>query len=156
MPRETLVSHPPGRLPLLSEAMCRDLHHMHPPTLRVGCVFSWGKPSSCVWVLFQLVFTLSVWVRYGDMLACPAWQHSANKRDSPCYWENIIYLQICPKPYIYLCCAMKRVIFYFRNMYLPLSVCISIPLCIQYLAGIFQTQQLQQQKGCVFLILMCH
>lgn len=44
----------------------------------------------------------------------------------------------------------KRSNFYFRNIYLPLSVCIYIPLYIQYLAGIFQTQPLKQQKGCFF------
>lgn len=44
----------------------------------------------------------------------------------------------------------KKSNFYFRNTYLPLSMCICIPLYIQYLAGIFQTQPLKQQKGVFF------
>lgn len=36
--------------------------------------------------------------------------------------------------------------FYFMNIYLPLSMCIYILLYIQYLAGIFKTQPLKQQK----------
>lgn len=147
MQRETLVSHPPGRLPSQSKVVCHDLHCTHPPTPCVGCLFSWGKPSSCVWVLFQLVFTLSVRMRYGDVLACPASEHSANKRDFPCYGGNIIYLQICPQIFVLL---HEKSNFYFRNIYLPQSVCIYIPLCIQYLVGIFQTQSLHQQKCWVF------
>lgn len=147
MQRETPVSHPPGRLPSQSKAVCHDLHCTHPPTPCVGCLFSWGKPSSCVWVLSQLVFTLSVRMRYRDVLACPASQHSANKRDFPCYGGNIIYLQICPQIFVLFC---EKSNFYFRNIYLPQSMCLYIPLYIQYLVGIFQTQPLHQQKCWVF------
>lgn len=152
MQKETLVSHSPGRLPSQSKAVCHDLHLMYPPTPYVGCIFSWGKPSSCVWVLLQLVFTMSLWVWCEEMLACPAWQPSANKRDSPCYWENIISLQICPKLYRYLCCSEKGVIFSLE-IDICLRACVSVffPTHNTWLAFLKLSQLSNRKVALVFV-----
>lgn len=147
MQRETLVSHPPGRLASQSKAMCHDLHHMYPPTpcgLRLLLREAQQLRVGIIPISFHFV-SVSAIRRHAGMSCMTAF--CQQKRLPLLLGKYHLSANLSTALQIFVLFREKSN-FYFRNMYLPLSTCIYIPLYIQYLAGIFQTQPLKQQKGC--------
>lgn len=141
MQRETLVSHPPGRLPSQSKAMCHDLHRMHPPT-PCGLHLLLGEAQQLRVGIIPISFHVSASAiqRHAGM-SCMT-EFCQQKRLPLLLGKYHLSANLSTALLIFVLFYEKHN-FYFRNMFLPLSVYICIPLYIQYLAGICQIQPLK-------------